>query len=100
MNILEDKELRRRTSSVPEGYFESLQDRLSKIPEMQVDSRPGLWDKMKPAMALAASFVAALIIGGLILTKTAGPRIESVSYEQLASADLIPHTEPEIYFGY
>ena len=52
--------------STPEGYFESLQDRLSEIPVRK--SRINL----TPYLALAASFALALLAGNYILMKTAG----------------------------
>ena len=50
--------------STPEGYFESLQTRLSEIPARR--SRISL----APYLALAASFVLALLAGNYILMKT------------------------------
>ncbi len=51
--------------STPEGYFDSLQGRLSEIPARR--SRINL----TPYLALAASFALALLAGNYILTKTA-----------------------------
>lgn len=54
--------------STPEGYFDSLQGRLSEIPARR--SRINL----TPYLALAASFALALLAGNYILTKTAASR--------------------------
>ena len=46
------------------------------------------------AAALAACFV--------LLNRPAGPSAtdtETITYEQIAFADLIPHTDPYIYYG-
>jgi hypothetical protein len=61
--------------STPEGYFESLQDRLSEIPVRK--SRINL----TPYLALAASFALALLAGNYILMKTAGS--QSASDEEI-----------------
>ena len=61
--------------STPEGYFESLQNRLSEIPARRTRFN------FTPYLALAASFVIALLVGNYILMKTAGN--QSASDEEI-----------------
>lgn len=76
--------------SVPEGYFGDLQERLMRIPSAQpvqeTVSAPraasGKLLKFRPYLALAASFVAAFIIGNAILRSTAPKSAEDYTYEQ------------------
>ena len=61
--------------STPEGYFDSLQNRLSEIPARRTRIN------FTPYLALAASFVMALLVGNYILMKTAGN--QSASDEEI-----------------
>lgn len=58
---------------VPEGYFDSLKNRLEAIPAQETMTAPvvTLWQKVQPYMALAACFAVALIAGSLFLNRTA-----------------------------
>jgi len=84
--------------SVPDGYFDSLKERLGRIPEESSRAVPTtLWMRVKPYAALAACFLAALVAGKLILSNTAGgshadPLMEE--YGELFYSDLIPVTQP------
>ena len=74
--------------SVPEGYFGNLQERLMRIPSQQLAGetvsgpQPAKRLRLRPYLALAASFVAAFIIGNAILKSTAGKPAEDYTYEQ------------------
>ncbi len=74
--------------SVPEGYFGNLQERLMRIPSQQLAGetvsgpQPAKRLRLRPYLALAASFVAAFIIGNAILKSTAGKSAEDYTYEQ------------------
>lgn len=57
--------------STPEGYFDDLEKRLSGIPSA-VPARKNPAFRASPLLALAASFVIALLAGNFILGKTAG----------------------------
>ena len=89
--------------SVPEGYFESLRDRLESIPGKDGKvAPPTLWMRVKPYAALAACFLAALVAGKLILNRTSG-RADKADpffdqYGELFYSDLIPVTLPESIF--
>ena len=97
-NILEREELRQRPYSVPDGYFDALQTRLSVIPQREVASRT--W--MRPVFAFATG-IAAVLVACVILFHPSGESPDAmtdiVSYEQMAYADLIPRTDPYIYYG-
>ena len=89
-------ENKNRMYGVPDGYFEGLQARLSAIPAMEAEaeSRVTVWAKVRPVIALAASFAILLTVGTLILSKTAG-RITTSDSEFLEYAyAMIPLTEP------
>ena len=70
----------------PEGYFENLQNRLSEIPARP--ARVSTVHRLAPYLAIAASFLAIVLVGNAILDKTAAPAEDDtwtyVSY--LASA--------------
>lgn len=95
MDILESKDLRRQPYAVPEGYFASLQERLGAIPRKEVAPRT----RIRPMWAFATGIAAALAAVLLLVSRPGpAPEAETVSYEQYAYADLIPHTDPYIYF--
>ena len=98
-DILEREDLRRNPYSVPEGYFDRLQDRLKAIPSQQAEA--SRW--IRPVMGWAVGIAAALAVGVFVFRggSPAGNPVaaESVYYEQFAYADLIPRTDPYIYFA-
>lgn len=96
--MIENKNIR-NFYSTPDGYFENLESRLSKIASPAVDSvefdavPATAWMKLKPYMSLAAVFACALVIGSLLLSRTAGVNLSiDAEYEQMFCADLIPIT--------
>ena len=97
-DILEREELRRRPYSVPDGYFDALQTRLSVIPQRENASRS--WKR--PVFAFATG-IAAVLAACVILFHPSGEpadaMVDYVSYEQLAYSDLIPRTDPYIYYA-
>jgi len=89
-------ENKNRMYDVPSGYFENLQTRLSAIPAMdaEVVNHVTIWTKVRPVIALAASFAILLTCGTLILSKTAG-RVMSNDNEFIEYAyAMTPLTEP------
>ena len=102
-NILEREDLRRSPYSVPEGYFGQLQERLRAIPSRQAgqaQSGHGR-NRIRPAMGWAAGIAAALALGVFAFRVSEGevPGVSEVpTYEQYAIADLIPRTDPYIYY--
>lgn len=86
--------------SVPEGYFEQLQSRLVNIPAQQeqpVKVVP-LFSKVKPYVALAASFVMAFCLGNFILGRSSKPIQDEITFEDICYADLIPVTNPYMIY--
>lgn len=98
-DILGGRDLRRRPYSVPSGYFEGLQERLMSIPQehgLPLESEvhhPGIWMRIRPFVALAASFALILAIGSVVLHRPFED-VDDSTYEQLLFADMIPHVDP------
>ena len=55
----------------PEGYFENLQQRLAEIPARP--ARVSTVRRLAPYVAVAASFLAIVMVGNFILGRTAAP---------------------------
>ena len=113
MDILDREELRRNPYSVPEGYFDRLQERLAAIPRQAntpatvtapvkaFAAAPAKAARIRPVFATLAGLAAALAACFILIHRPAAPAAEeeeTVTYEQLAYADLIPHTDPYIYY--
>ena len=62
---------RKNDISTPEGYFENLQMRLSEIPARP--ARVSTVRRLAPYAAIAASFLAIVMLGNAILGRTAAP---------------------------
>ena len=60
---------KRNDISTPEGYFENLQQRLSEIPASP--ARVSTVHRLAPDVAIAASFLVAVMLGNAILRRTA-----------------------------
>lgn len=60
---------KRNDISTPEGYFENLQQRLSEIPASP--ARVSTVHRLAPYVAIAASFLVAVMLGNAILRRTA-----------------------------
>ena len=103
-DILESARQAGQPFKVPEGYFESLEDRL--MARISAESAPqpkarGVWTVLKPALALAATF--ALIFGMgygvLSLTHTLdGGRAADVQGYASAEEELIRHSSVITYY--
>lgn len=65
--------------STPQGYFDSLQQRLQAIPGKQQAGRPTVARRLMPYMAYAASLALLVAAGGFILRKTAAAPQAEVS---------------------
>ena len=113
MDILDREDLRRNPCSVPEGYFDRLQERLAAIPRQAKTpaaemtpvkafaTEPAKAARIRPVLATLAGLAAALAVCFVLIHRPAAPAAgeeEAVTYEQLAYADLIPHTDPYIYY--
>jgi hypothetical protein len=64
---------KRNDISTPAGYFEDLQQRLEGIPARKQVSPSGIMVRLTPYVAIAASFLVAVMIGNAILRQTAVP---------------------------
>lgn len=85
-----------RMYNVPNGYFESLNTRLSQIPfaEEKESTRVVTWAKVRPVVALAASFAFLVVCGTTILNLTSKSVVaDDYDYYQFAY-NMIPQTEP------
>ncbi len=66
MDILKDKaELKDNPFIVPEGYFEAMRERASRVPEIQESRERRIRRIMIPVLSAAASLV--LILSGMLL---------------------------------
>ena len=63
---------------VPEGYFQNLEQRLSRIPQKEV--RTSTLQKVSPWIAYAASLVILASVGGFIFKKSAEPVLQQEEY--------------------
>ena len=62
---------KRNDITTPEGYFENLQARLSEIPARP--ARVSTVHRLAPYVAIAASFLAVVLLGNAVLSRTAAP---------------------------
>ena len=62
---------KRNDITTPEGYFGNLQQRLSEIPARPV--RVSTVHRLAPYVAIAASFLAVVLLGNAVLSRTAAP---------------------------
>lgn len=76
---------------VPEGYLEGLKSRLESIPERRVTLGPV--QRMKPYLALAASFAAILIAGNVVLRSTTEMNPADDFYEEFGYVSLLQADE-------
>ncbi len=68
---------------VPEGYFQNLEQKLSRIPQQEV--RPTTLQKVSPWIAYAASLVILATVGGFLFRKAAEPVLqEEYSWDYLS----------------
>ena len=68
--------------SVPQGYFQDLEQRLSRIPSREV--RPTVLQKVSPWLAFAASLAILASVGGFIFRQSAQPAPEEYSWEYIS----------------
>ena len=118
-DILEQEALRKRPFTVPEGYFDALKERLGAIPReaepvaekpvahllepIQKPKESAQKGWIRPAMVWAAGVAALLAVGVWVFSRSGAPAdpsaLEVLSYEEMAYSDLIPRTDPYIYFA-
>ena len=73
--------------NVPDGYFEDLRTRLSASPAQE--KQPARIAKFTPYLALAACFAVAVLVGNLVLNRTAVPAAsDDEIIEYLVASDI------------
>lgn len=91
--------MKKASYSVPDGYFDRLEERLSRIPEMSSDVRRGPLYAIRPYVSLAASFLIILAAGTLVLKFSARDGSEDLpALERMRLADLVPVTDPDLIY--
>lgn len=89
----------RISHTVPEGYFERLEARLSQIPQTSSPTAVTPWGRVRPYLAMAAAFAALVVSGTAILRNTVRQPASGLSEEDLLGyVQLIPATDPYLLF--
>ena len=82
--------------SVPEGYFDSLEMRLSLIPGKETPAARPLW---RPAFMIPALAGVALLLAVALFFRPLGQHEDSLALvEDFYASDLIPHTNPYLLY--
>ena len=101
---------RREGLQVPEGYFDSLKTRLAAIPSAEATAaeaprRSFLGSLRSPARVLVPGFAAvaaavAILLAVLLPTRSSDGILQedAAAYESYVVADLIPRTDPWMFF--
>ena len=93
------EKMKKSSYSVPDGYFDRLEERLLRIPEMSSDVRRGTLYAIRPYIYLAASFLIILAAGTLALKFSARDGSEDLpALERMRLADLVPVTDPDLIY--
>ena len=79
--------------SVPQGYFDDLQQRLQAIPAGQ--SRPTTWQRVSPWLAYAASLALLVSLGNFVLRKAAAPVAEEEETDWAYTSYLASALDPD-----
>ena len=85
-NILEQDSLKRTPFTVPEGYFDTVEDRVRQRIAQPAKASSRLWTVLKPGIAVAAMFLIIFGIGYATLSLT-GTLGSGRSARMLADAD-------------
>lgn len=96
--LLSKKAMTKNSHTTPEGYFDSLKTRLSRIPQEQ-DVRVSLWQKVSPHLAIAAAFIAIVTAGTAILKTftSTGQDSQEELYNQYILSDLVLRSSNDLY---
>ena len=88
---------KKRPYKVPEGYFEGFQEKMVR----QSRPAPALWVRLRPMVAMAASFVLLVALGGLFLKTVTPAQAEYEEDDYYAYyCEIIPRSDTEaIYFA-
>lgn len=90
--------MKKMAFNAPDGYFESLQSRLSEVSSRE--ARPRIHRKASLYMAVAAGLAAVIVAGGFFLYSGRSSAVLSAEgfYDELMYSDLIPVTDPDAVF--
>lgn len=81
IRVKESSMTRNNDIITPEGYFDSLQQRLQAIPgKQQAAQRPSAVRRLMPYVAYAASLALLVAVGNFILRKSAAPAVETTEW--------------------
>ena len=90
--------------SVPEGYMQSMQQKMEAIPDRAKGVGSGAaaspWQKVSPYLALAAVFAAAFVIGGTLLKRTTSASSSEEIAAYYMDSDLTLAQLEDAYFYY
>ncbi len=86
--------------SIPEGYFQDLQQRLNAIPSREV--KPTVIQKVSPWLAYAASLVVLVAVGNFVLGRAAATASEESQWDYYSylSQSLDPDGQIELMEEY
>jgi hypothetical protein len=80
--ILTD-EYKQNAFTVPEGYFDAMQDRLSERIAVEYQPSPSRWRVLRSQLAFAASLMALVVAGGLYLLTDLKESTPTAMYDDL-----------------
>ena len=69
-DIMDDAQMKKMPYSVPDGYFDRLQSRLSEIPSdhpIKIQQKNIIWTRLRPYVALVAAFALMVTVGTAVL---------------------------------
>lgn len=97
---------KKQSYKVPEGYFEAFQDKMmamarASAAEKQMQRTPTLWVRLRPVVAMAASFVLLAVLGTLLL-KTVTPVQTAYEEDEYYAyyCEIIPRSDADaLYFA-
>lgn len=94
-DILKDPAMKENPFVAPEGYFESLGERM--VAATRREEAPAPLRRLAPYLAYAAA-LAFLVVAGTFLLRTFTPLSVDTTVESLAYADIYPMTEPDALY--
>lgn len=98
---LEMESYDKKPYSVPDGYFRQLEERLMHIPEenaIDAGLKGAAWQSCRKYLA-AAAVIAAVVVTGLTMSRNIDSEAEPLSGESLWMSDLVPVTDPYMFYG-
>lgn len=97
---------KKRPFKVPEGYFDAFQEKMMAMAgesaaQKDIQRTPTLWVRLRPMVAMAASFVLLVVLGGLFLKMVTPTQPEYDEDDYYAYyCEIIPQSNEEaIYYA-